>query len=220
MKVGTDAVLLSGWMPVPDECKAILDIGSGCGVIALMLAQKTEAKIIGIDIDEKSVKEAQNNAENSPWGDKVQFIHEKVQDFAQKTTQKFELIVSNPPFFENSLKSPDNSRNIARHNDTLSLQELIDAVDILLSINGRFGVILPTEPAEKLENLALEKKIYATKKSYVYSTSKKMANRILMMFERKYNVCEKDNLVLRDEGYTDDYLRLVNGYLTLSKFAV
>jgi tRNA1Val (adenine37-N6)-methyltransferase len=215
MKVGTDAVLLGAWMPLPDKCKAILEIGSGCGVISLMLAQRTEAKITGIDIDEKSVKEAQNNAENTPWKSKVQFIHEKVQDFVQKTSQKFEVIVSNPPFFENSLKSPENSRNISRHNDTLSLEELINAVDILLSTTGRFGIILPTDGAEKLENLALEKKIHATKKTQIFPTSKKKANRVLMMFERKPVVCEEDKLILRDKGYTDEYYMFVRGYLKI-----
>ncbi|MCL1849891.1 MAG: methyltransferase, partial [Bacteroidetes bacterium] len=149
MKVGTDAVLLGAWMPVPENCKTVLDIGSGCGVISLMLAQRTDAKIIGVDIDEKSVKEAQRNAEISPWKDDVQFIHENIVDFAQKTTQKFDMIVSNPPFFENSLKSPEISKNISKHNVTLSLNELIDAVEIFLSENGRFGVILPIEAAEK-----------------------------------------------------------------------
>jgi tRNA1Val (adenine37-N6)-methyltransferase len=157
MKVGTDAVLLGSWMPVPENCQTILEIGSGCGVISLMLAQTTKAHITGIDIDEKSVEEAQKNLEHFYWKEQVQFIHGSVQDFAQKTTQKFEVIVSNPPFFENSLKSPDANRNISRHNDNLTFEELIAAVDILLSDNGRFGVILPLVPAEKLEKLALEK---------------------------------------------------------------
>jgi len=215
MKVGTDAVLLGAWMPVPEDCATILDIGCGCGVISFMLAQKTKAHITGIDMDENSVNEAQKNAENFPWKDQVQFIHEKVQDFAQKTTQKFDVIISNPPFFENSLKSPETNRNISKHNDSLPLEDLIDAVNILLSENGRFGVILPSGMAEKLGKLALEKHLYVTKKTWICPTPTKKANRILTMFERKNTVCEKDRLVIRDDGYTTEYHKLVEEYLLI-----
>ena len=215
MKVGTDAVLLGAWMPVPEDCATILEIGSGCGVISFMLAQKTKANIIGIDIDEKSVSEAQKNAENFPWKVQMQFFRESVQDFAQKTTQKFDVIISNPPFFENSLKSPETSKNISKHNDTLPLETLISTVNILLSDNGRFGVILPLVAAEKLEKLALEKQFYVTKKTWIYPTPTKKANRILMMFERKQTVCEEDRLIIRDGGYTKEYYELVKEYLII-----
>jgi tRNA1Val (adenine37-N6)-methyltransferase len=215
MKVGTDAVLLGAWLPVPEDCKTVLEIGSGCGVISLMIAQRTEAQIIGIDIDENSVKEAQKNADASPWNKHVQFLHEDVRDFVQKTMQKFDVIVSNPPFFENSLKSPNPSRNRARHNDTLSLQEIINIVDILLSEKGRFGVILPVEAAEKLEKLAMEKHLYATKKIHVYPTPAKETNRIMLLLEREKSVCEEENIIIRNDGYTKEYYRMVDGYLTI-----
>jgi tRNA1Val (adenine37-N6)-methyltransferase len=216
MKVGTDAILLGAWLHIPESCRNILEIGSGCGVISLMLAQRTDAQIVGVDIDEKSVNEAQKNAESSPWKGCVQFIHESIQDFAQKTTQKFDVIVTNPPFFENSLKSPETSRNISRHNDTLAFETLISSVDILLSNNGRFGVIIPLVATEKLEKLALEKHLFATKKTWIYPTSSKKANRILMIFERKQIPCEEDKLTIRDNGYTSEYYQLVNEYLTIT----
>jgi len=215
MKVGTDAVLLGAWLPVSENCHAILEIGSGCGVISLMLAQRTDAKIIGVDIDEESVNEAQKNAENAPWKNRVQFIHENIQHFAQKTVQKFNIIVSNPPFFENSLKSPKTRKNISKHNDTLSLEELVAAVNILLSENGCFGVILPVEMAGKMEKLSLEKCLYATKKTWVYPTPTKKANRMLILFKREPAVCEEDKLIIRDNGYTNEYLQLVKEYLTI-----
>jgi len=220
MKVGTDAVLLGAWMTVPESCNAILDIGSGCGVISFMLAQRTNAQITGIDVDEKSVKEAQINAENFVWKDQVQFIHENVQDFVQKTTQKFDVIVSNPPFFENSLKSPETGRNISRHNDTLPLETLISTVNMLLSDNGRFGVILPLATAEKLEKLASEKQLYATKKTWIYPTPTKKPNRILMMFERENTVCEEDKLIIRDGDYTNEYYELVKEYLKIKNLKI
>ena len=215
MKVGTDAVLLGAWMPLPENCENILEIGSGCGVIALMLAQRTKAKITGIEIDENSVKEAQKNAENSPWKNNVQFIHQNVQNFAQKTTQKFEVIVSNPPFFENSLKSPKPNNNISKHNVHLSFAALLDTVHILLSENGRFGLILPIEASEKIEKLATEKKLYVTKKMHVYPTPTKKANRMLLMFEREKNDCVEEKLIIRDGGYTEKYLDMVEEYLMI-----
>ena len=217
MKIGTDAVMLGAWMPVPVHCESVLDIGCGCGVISFMLAQRTNAKITGIDIDEKSVSEAQKNAENFTWKHQMQFIWDNVQNFAQKSTQKFEVIVSNPPFFENSLKSPEAHKNISRHNDNLPFEELTDAVDILLSDNGRFGVILPLLPAENLEKLAIEKGLYPTKKTWVFPTPSKKANRILTMYERKQTICEEDELTIRDNGYTDEYYQLVNEYLIIKK---
>jgi len=216
MKVGTDAVLLGAWMPIPENCDNILDIGSGCGVISLMLAQRTEAMITGIDMDKKSVKEAQKNAENSPWKERIHFFQENVQDFIQKTPQKFRLIITNPPFFENSLKSPKSKRNRSSHNDNLSFETLISSVDMLLTEKGVFGIILPINIVDKIKIITLEKRLYATKKTYIYPTPYKKPNRILIMFEREEKPCEKDQLVIRDNGYTDEYLLLVKEYLKIN----
>jgi tRNA1Val (adenine37-N6)-methyltransferase len=216
MKVGTDAVLLGAWMPLPPNCRNILDIGSGCGIISLMLAQRTNAEITGIDIDAKSVDEANINAENSPWKNRVHFILDDVKHFAQNTTQQFDVIVSNPPFFENSLKSPKTNKNISKHNDNLSFESLIFVVNTLLSDRGCFGVILPLVAAEKLEMLAFEKGLFVTKKTWIFPTPTKKANRILMMFERKAAVRKEDKLTIRDNGYTEEYYQFVKEYLKLS----
>jgi len=216
MKVGTDAIMLGAWMPVPDGCKTILDIGCGCGVISFMLASITNAHVTGIDIDEKSIEEANKNAEEFTWKNRIQFIWDSVQNFSQKTTQKFEVIVTNPPFFENSLKSPEKSRNLSRHNDSLPFEELIAAVDILLSENGRFGIILPPEQAEKVEELALQKSLYATKKTCLFPTREKKSNRILTIYERNYAICEKDNTIIRDGSYTNEYYMLVKDFLKIT----
>jgi len=215
MKVGTDAVLLGAWMPVHDNCKTILDIGCGCGVIALMLAQKTSAKVTGIDMDKKSVIEAQKNAENSPWKNRMLFIHDNLQHFVQKNFQKFDVIVSNPPFFENSLKSPLLIKNISKHNNHLSYEELVKSVDILLSNAGRFGLILPVDSAGKFEKLMLKVHLFTTKKTWIHPTSAKNANRVLMMFEREQSVGKEDILSIRDQGYTKNYYELMKEYLII-----
>jgi tRNA1Val (adenine37-N6)-methyltransferase len=212
MKVGTDAVLLGAWMPVPENCKSILDIGCGCGVISLMLSQQTYAKVTGVDLDEESVKEAQANAERSPWKDDVEFIHENIVDFAQRTTQKFDVIVSNPPFFENCLKSPIESRNKAKHNDTLSLQQILDSVNILLAKKGCFGVILPVDAAEKLEKLATENHLFATKKLHIYPTPNKEKNRMILVFEKEKSDCIEENICMTGNCYN----KLMSRYLLLN----
>jgi len=215
MKVGTDAVLLGAWMPVPENCKSILEIGSGCGVISLMLAQRTKALITGVDVDEKSVEEAKKNADHSPWMNRVRFFQERIQDFSKKTSDKFDVIVSNPPFFENSLKSPISKRNISKHNDSLTFQELANAVDTLLTQTGHFGLIMPVNSAVAFEKIMLSLKFFATKKTWIYPTQKKNANRILMLFERIPNNCEEKSLIIRDKGYTNEYFELVREYLTI-----
>ena len=215
MKVGTDAVLLGAWMPVPQNCKNILEIGCGCGVISLMIAQRTNVKITGIDIDLQSVVEAQQNAENSPWKNRVIFIHGDVQNFVQNTTQQFDIIISNPPFFENSLKSPFNNKNISKHNVTLDFETLCRVIDKLLSKEGRFGVILPTDAVPKFEALAEKNHLFLTRKTKVYPTPTKKANRALMMFERTEKPCEDDLILIRDKEYTSEYLQLVNEYLII-----
>jgi len=215
MKVGTDAVLLGAWMPLPENCKTILEIGSGCGVIALMLAQRTNANITGIDIDKESVIEAKKNAENSPWKNNVQFYHENVQFFAQTNIEKFDVIVSNPPFFENSLKSPNRNKNISKHTDMLSFENLAGAVNILLSNTGCFGVILPMNCVEKFEKIMFFFHLYIIKKKLIYPTPAKKANRMLMLFERKPAACQEEKLTIRENGYTSEYLELVKEYLIL-----
>jgi tRNA1Val (adenine37-N6)-methyltransferase len=142
-------------------------------------------------------------------------VQETAQDFAQKTTQKFDLIVSNPPFFENSLKSPNTNRNIAKHTDTLPLSTLIQTIDILLSDTGQTGIILPFVAAEKFEILALNHHLYATKKTSIFPTPTKKPNRILMLFERAAKPCKEDSLVIRDNGYTGEYKGLVGEYLKI-----
>lgn len=112
LKVGTDAVLLGAWTPIPAPCGRILDIGSGCGVITLMLAQRSNAQITGVDIDKPSIEEAAENANNSLWKNRINFINCSIQDFCTAEHQNnFDLIVSNPPFFVDSLKSPVHSRS-------------------------------------------------------------------------------------------------------------
>jgi tRNA1Val (adenine37-N6)-methyltransferase len=138
MKVGTDAVLLGAWADVTCA-ETILDIGTGCGLIALMAAQRSNAHITAIDIDESTTLQSKENFLSSPWHDRLEAIH--IEQF--QPDYLFDLIICNPPFFKNALKTPFHERNLARHNDSLSFESLVSHVNILLSENGKFFFILP-----------------------------------------------------------------------------
>lgn len=157
MKVGTDSILLGKWIePLPSD-RQMLDIGTGTGIIALMVAEKTASAnytINAIDIDDLSVEEAQFNFDASQWKDCLKAERISLQEFTQKTAMKFDLIFTNPPFFVNSLKAPDARRNSARHTDSLPFRAIIDSAFALLSPGGRLDIILPPEQAKEFKNMA------------------------------------------------------------------
>lgn len=155
MKVNTDGVLLGAWMDIGREEKQLLDIGTGTGVIALMAAQRSaamgirERSICAIEIDSVSSQEAEFNFENSPWREMLRVENVSIQDFSKECPIKFDLIFTNPPYFIDSLKAPQKRRNVARHTDLLSHQDIIKSVISLISPNGRFALILPSGEAQQ-----------------------------------------------------------------------
>ena len=164
MKVGTDAIILSSC--IADNLKLInleeiLDVGTGCGIIALCMAQVFEkANITAIDIDEKSIIQATNNFLSSPFSKRMHCQCEYIQKFADTTQQKFDLIVSNPPFYTSYLKSPYKRRTNARHNDVLSLNDFVASTSKLLKDNGYISVILPKKETTELISLFKKENIY------------------------------------------------------------
>jgi tRNA1Val (adenine37-N6)-methyltransferase len=142
MKVGTDGVLLGAWADVTNSTR-ILDIGTGTGLIALMLAQRSNANVDAVELDALACTDAQINFNASPWNDRLKLHQTSIQEFADSQHKNYDLIVCNPPFFKDSLKTPNVSRNIARHNDSLPTDELFNTVIKLLTPDGRFSVIIP-----------------------------------------------------------------------------
>ena len=142
MKVGTDGVLLGAWVRA-EQAQNILDIGTGTGLIALMLAQKSNAHIDAVEIDKSSYEQANENFSESRWSDKISSHLCSIQDFAKKSDRKYDLIITNPPYFEKSTKAKGESRTNARHNDLLPYSDLLIAVNNLLTDNGSFYIILP-----------------------------------------------------------------------------
>ena len=190
MKVGTDGVLLGAWSPTGNR---ILDVGTGSGLIARMLMQRCpEAEVEGIDIDEAAVEQACENG--------VKAFCAKLQEW-QGT---YELIVSNPPYFQNSLKNPDEGRKTARHTDTLSYAELIYHSARLLKENGQLALILPAEAENEVRQLAAAANLFLTHATRVYSKESKPARRVLLCFAKleivdwRLEIVE-DSLVLEDE---------------------
>jgi len=214
-KVGTDAVLLGAWVPIPSPCEHILDIGSGCGIISLMLAQRSNAQIIGIDIDKLSVEEAIENANNSQWKNRIKFINSSIQSFCTPEYQnKFDLIVSNPPFFVNSLKSPIYKRNISRHTGTLPFEELILSVDYCLSFSGQFAIIIPDTEKDRIQLLCKNQGLFCTKILQIQPIENKAVNRIILLFSRKEKPLQIENISIRNTNkeYTLPYQLLTKGF--------
>ena len=176
MKVGTDGVLLGAWVEIRPADVRILDIGTGTGLIALMLAQRAQkARIWGVDIDD--VTQARENAAISPWGERLEFEQCPVQAFVP--AEPFDLIVSNPPFFVDSLTCPDEGRTAARHAVHLPFEELCDAVLRLLSPGGRFAVIFPSTEVERFLAVCAGK-LMLIRRTDVRTTPGRPAKRVLM----------------------------------------
>lgn len=216
MKVGTDGVLLGAYAPLPDWSSHVLDIGTGCGLVALMMAQKyPNAQIDAIDIDEAAAEQAQENFQASPWSDRLHAYASRLQDW--QPNEKYDVIVSNPPYFQNSLKNPDKARQTARHTDTLSFDDLIIHCTRLLKEDGVLAIILPAEAGRDMRNIvdkhALPAKFSTsggralchTCSVFVRSKEDKPNKRVIMFFDMTdghsipqwvYN----DLLVLEDEN--------------------
>lgn len=176
MKVGTDAVLLGRWVEV-NPADYVLDIGTGCGIMPLMLAQKGAGKIDAVDLDENSVEEAKINFSASQWSEKLSACQSDIRNYV--TDAKYDLIISNPPFFINSYKSETERKNMARHtDDSLSFAELCAAASRLLKDDGRFAVVLPvTESAEFLKD-AEKFGFYQSKRMGIIPVEGKEPNRV------------------------------------------
>jgi len=213
MKVGTDAVLLGAFLSC-DKAKNILEIGTGSGVIALIAAQKTSAQIIAIDIHKNSVIQAYKNFSLSPWAGRLKSQHISIQDFSKKQELLFDCVVSNPPFFENDMKSKDSDRNIARHNDHLSPKELIDSVRKILHPRGIISLILPKTEGELFIQMALENKYYLKRKILIYPKKSKPANRIIFDLCLYQTITKFNSLVIRNENneYTQQYRELTKDF--------
>lgn len=214
-KTGTDSVLL-GALTNRQNAERILDIGTGTGILALMLAQKTAAYIDAIDIDSNAQKDAILNFEKSKWKNRITFELISIQDFQKKTSNKYDLIICNPPYFQNSLHSIEKSRTTARHNVSLNYNDLFKAVEHLLSDNGQCNLIVPYEFEKEILILGKTHNLFPAKRIWIKPTPQKKAHRVIVQFEKSNTYSTFETIVLETGGrhiYSDRYKELVKEYL-------
>ena len=212
MKVNTDGVLLGAWTDV-DEAASILDIGTGTGVIALMMAQRNTAAIIdAIDIDESAFRQASENFLNSPWCDRLYAHHVSLQEYF--TEKKYDLIISNPPYFIDDYKTESDQKNIAKHSVSLSYQELISGIARLLADNGVASIILPLFNFDLFRSLASEKKLFITRLTEVIAVEGKPPYLVLIKLSRQELNYSKNTLIIQNESgsFTDEYKSLTKDF--------
>lgn len=211
MKVGTDGTLLGAWATLPPHAKKILDIGTGSGLIAIMAAQRhPTAKITAIDIDKDCVMQATENAVASPWAERIEVIETPLQEYSPE--EKFDVIISNPPYFADSMHSPDRQRTTARHTASLSFKELTDGVLRLLADDGLFAVILPTIESELLLS-ASRGRLFTWRRCEVWSTPESGARRIMLELKKEppKDLSQKEKIIIEQGGrhvYSEEYKAL------------
>ena len=214
MRIGTDAILLGAWAE-PGLENSILEIGTGCGVISLMLAQKSDAFITAIDIDEDSVNQAEANFRLSPWSDRLTVSLISLQELSSSPEKKFDCIITNPPFFIDSLKPPDIKRSQAKHNASLGQKDLLDGVLHLLKDDGCFLLILPSEEHRIFSVLAETAGLFLQKEMNVKPKTGKPVNRVLSMFGfHPCTISPPRELVIRkeDNSFTKEYVDFTAAY--------
>jgi len=216
MKVCTDACILGAW--VADKIKSnqinastIFDIGTGTGLLSLMFAQKSTAKIDAIEIEENAFNQAIDNFKQSPWSERLQGFHGDAKDY--HPSKKYDLIISNPPFYQDDLLSPVQNKNVAKHNETLKLNELILVINKLLKSSGSFAVLLPYHRISYFEKLA-KKNYFLKEKLLIKATLKHDYFRGILLFTLADAIPVEKKLTIKKEdgNYSNEFIELMKDY--------
>lgn len=214
MKICTDAVLFGAMAPIK-QGDQVLDIGTGTGVLALMAAQLGAAKVTAVELTQEAFKEADINFNNSRWSEQLEAVHQDIQSFALTADRQYDLIISNPPFFENHLKTIDVLRNAARHTDQLPFADLINTAGQLLSPQGLFYLLIPSHAVAKFSAQALAARFYLIDQTdfrgYAHNQAKVSAltfsRKAAMFTARLLTIYESQNVYSQDsEAYLTDFL--------------
>lgn len=216
MKIGTDGVLLGAWTPIDNNPKTVLDIGTGTGIIALMLAQRCNAdQIDALEMDENAYEQAVDNFENSQWSDRLFCFHAGLDEFVEEPEEEYDLIVSNPPFFSEDFQSEIEQRNLARFQEAMPFEDLVEAAALLLSEDGIFTVIIPFNEEEQFIALANEFELYPKQITRVKGTPTSEIKRSLLAFGRNKKINPHiDELVIETARhiYTPEYIALTKEF--------
>jgi tRNA1Val (adenine37-N6)-methyltransferase len=216
MKIGTDGVLLGAWAPIENNPFSILDIGTGTGIISLMLSQRSNAQQIdALEIDDDAYEQAVDNFENSPWSDRLFCFHAGLDEFVEEPEDEYDLIISNPPFYTDDYKSENEQRDLARFADAMPFEDLVEAADLLLSENGVFAVIIPFKEEDNFIALAKESELYPIKITRVKGTPTTEIKRSLLAFCRNESATFlTDELIIETARhiYTPEYIELTKDF--------
>lgn len=215
MKIGTDGILLGAWVSLRKNPFSILDIGAGTGIIALQLAQRSNAEMIdAIEIDEDAYEQCVENFENSPWGDRLFCYHASLEEFVEEIDDKYDLIISNPPFYSEDYKSSNESRDVARFTEALPFDELIDSASILLADEGIFAVIVPRKEEENIVKMASAVNLFSNRICRVRGNETSEEKRSMMEFSFDKTAPKIENLVIEisRHNYTEEYKNLVRDF--------
>jgi tRNA1Val (adenine37-N6)-methyltransferase len=209
LKVGTDGVLLGAWCNVAGT-ERILDVGTGTGLIALMMAQRTDADISAVEIDEASCQDARHNFQLSPWSERIQLYAADFNAFQASHAATYDLVVSNPPFFRQSLKTADSAASVARHDVALSFAQLIAGTRKLLNDRGRLAVIIPHEALDDFRETARLEGFYLCRKTTVIPKTGKSPKRVLLEFSVMQAYPEVEELVILEDKnrYSEAFVEL------------
>ena len=218
MKVGTDGLLLGAVTSLVNNPNSILDIGAGTGLLALMLAQRSYAETIdALEIDDDAYEQTVENFENSIWADRLFCYHSEFVSFAKEMIEEeeqYDLIISNPPFYEDDYKSEDESRNTSRFTSALSFEKLIEGAAKLLSREGVFSVIIPFKEEEKFVEIAEKNSLYFNRVCHVQGNPNSEIKRSLLEFSFTASELKKEHLTIQKErhNYTKEYIELTKEF--------
>lgn len=215
MKIGTDGVLLGAWCNIT-SAHNVLDIGSGSGLISLMIAQRCNALITGVEIDSSAVEQSIDNINSSPWNNRINIVNNNFIDWAQDVNlfEKFDHIVSNPPFFNSGPIAPSSIRAMARHENSLSYEQLIKLSVPLLTSNGKISIISPIERKNDITYYCEFYRLNTSRITLISSKHNASPNRILWEFSKQKCATIQEHIYIRDENnqYSEDYITLTKDF--------
>ncbi len=212
MKVCTDACLFGSQLPVDNSIQSVLDIGTGTGLLSLMYAQLNQDAIIdAVELDATAAAQAAENAQSSPWSNRITIHQTAIQEF--KPNRTYDLIISNPPFFENDLQSDDAQRNLALHSTALSLEELFSISKQLLKASGQICLLLPYHRREAAMSIAAANDLFCVQETTVHQTTKHPALRTMLHFARQVLIKKEMTIYIKDgQDYTKTFIDLLKPF--------